>query len=132
MKTMRAAALLAALLLATAAHAKDVCVHSAGGIDMKFRNVTTFHPGRVVALEGTAVEGTHVGPIDGTAVMTSNGAVQVGVFVHLMHTSFDNLTYEWNADATLAGSGVVDLTGDFVSDGFRTFTAMDCKTLVVP
>lgn len=121
-----------ALLVASAASAKDVCVLSSGGTGMIFKSVAPLKPGKVAALKGIATSGAQAAPLTGSAIMRPGGTVEIGVFVHGLNTIGVNETFEWTADATFAGTGGIDADGDYVSDNARIFTVLDCKTFVVP
>jgi len=131
---------LAALVLAApmaiprAAEAKDLCVADGYGATYIFKKAKSLKkPGGASPLHGfyIASGGTPAYAVSGSAVVRGNGSVHAAIFIHTMAQS-NNFTAEWVSDLTLAGSGSYDSTGDYNPNGPIVFTAVDCKTVIVP
>ena len=120
--------------LASAAWARDVCLQNSGTDFIVLKKVKSLHPGGSVPLSGFryyVVEG-HPSPLDGTAVMKSDGTIVAGLFVHALAAGTNNFTLEWTTDATFAGAMKYDVDGDFSSDGQAIWEPVDCKLVPLP
>ena len=120
--------------LASAAWARDVCLQNAGLDFIVLNKVKSLHPGRSVPLNGFRydVATNHPSPVDGSAVMKSDGTIVAGLFVHALAAGTSNFTLEWTTDATFAGMMKYDVDGDFSSDGGGTWEPVDCKDVPLP
>ena len=132
---MRLALAVCLFTLVTApALAKDLCLTD-GSDHYVFTNVKLPKPGRSAPLIGQTV-GAPATPITGTMTRSGDGTkVFVGIVAHGMIVAVDQngFTAVWTGDPkTLAGSGRFDNTGDLRSDGDINFSAVDCKTIVIP
>src|SRR5262245_4022026 len=119
--------------------ARDICVQELPlGATYVFSRVKTLRPRHIVPLTGARVFADlgNVVPVDGTAVMRSDGTVIVGVLVHNMSPSvraLEQLPPSMSTDADFAGTGTVDANGDFFSDGPAfTWTKVDCSSFTIP
>ena len=141
MKKLGIAALLA-IATSGAAFAKDVCVHiDSGGAfgDIVFKSVKKLKPGGAVALSGLWALSTDAIPVSGTAVMRSDGKVEIGLQLFSLGafggTGVMAAAKVTADDATFAGSGFYeneDDGGNNTPDGSITFTSIDCATIVLP
>jgi hypothetical protein len=142
MKKLGIAALLA-IATSGAAFAKDVCVHLDGGSgdigDIVFKSVKRLKPGGAVALSGLWAYSTDAIPVSGTAVMRSDGKVEVGVQLFSLGafggTGVMAAAKVTADDATFVGSGFYeneDDGGNNTPDGNITFASIDCATIVLP
>jgi hypothetical protein len=120
--------------LASAAWARDVCLVNSGTDYIVLRKVKSLHPGVSVPLNGYRYyAATGAQPVDGSAMMKSDGTVLAGLFVHgLTGGTNNNFTLEWTTDTTLAGWMNFDANGDFQSDGAIYYDAIDCKSVPLP
>ena len=120
--------------LASAAWARDVCVENSGLDFIVLKKVKSLHPGRSVPLSGFRydVATDHLSPVDGSAVMKSDGTIVAGLFVHALAAGTNNFTLEWTTDATFSGATKYDVDGDFSSDGQAIWEPVDCKLVPLP
>ena len=115
------------LTMPSVAFAKKICVIDNYGVYWIFPKVAKLKPGKVVPLSGVFQD--YNAPVSGTALMTSAGAVNIGLFVHSM-APFDgnNATVSIAADGDFNGTGKYDTNGDYVSDVGITWINVDCDT----
>ena len=121
--------------LGSAAWAPDVCLVNSGNDFIVLRKVKTLHPGGSVPLNGFHYYKSlspSPAPVDGTAVMTADGTVLAGLFVHGIARGSINYSLEWKTDMTFAGVINGDSDGDFKSDGAIVYVPIDCKTVPLP
>lgn len=139
--TFRRWALLAMLfgMPPASAPARDICVHEIPvGLTYLFTDVKALRPGHVVPLKGARIFalGSNAVPVDGTAVMRTDGRVIVGVLVHNMSPSLSQPTGSFivsmDTDAHLTGTGTLDTDGDFRADIPVTWTNVDCASVAIP
>lgn len=120
-----------------AARTRDVCVVSpTGGGSVNtfvFRSVPSLGRGGVATLQGFYFSPARkIAPLDGSAVMSSDGRIRLGVFVHSTAGSTNDFTLAGIVDANLVGTLSYDTDGDFVPNGTLTTTLVDCDSIVVP
>jgi len=126
---------------ASAAKAKDVCIAAptgGGGFNtFVLQSVDTLFPGAAVALHGfyftTGVK--KIGPLEGTAVMGSNGQIRIGFFVHSSAEGgaiANDFTISGMLDADYNGFVGFDNDGDFQNNGTLEMQRVDCSTIVTP
>ena len=134
---MRVGLVVSLLLVGSAsapAFAKDICLTD-GGDHYVYNNVKIPKAGHSAPLIGQTV-GDVATPISGTITRSGDGTkLSIGILSHGMVVGVgqNSFTAVWIGDPkTLAGSGRFDNTGDLRSDGDITFTAEDCKTVVIP
>lgn len=102
------------------------------------QDVTPLAPGKVIPLRGMYFNGTNRAiPLSGSAVMSSEGIVRIGAFVHSSATSTstfgsNDFTFAATTDATFAGTYYFDSDGDFVPNGTLAMAVADCRTIVLP
>jgi len=92
-------------------------------------------PGKILPLTGVRIDAlTLAEPVDGTAVVLSDGTVNIGVWAHSMSpiSANDVLWVLKGADADFNGTGRFDNNGDYSSDGPVTWTSADCATITIP
>ncbi len=130
---------LAALLIvagfATQAAAKDVCLTDQFNTSYVFRKVKKLKAGVAIPLtEFRLLVNQDVLPIEGTAMMKTDGTVVVGMTVHGLGTAqAADVLVRWTAaDASLAGSGLYDVSPLDGPEGGITFTSVDCGTVAIP
>lgn len=117
--------------ISTTASAKTLCIASSGGVVMRFPKVKLPRPANVVPLLGVDV--STAGPVTGSAYLSADGKTShVQVFESGTGWGYNSLRYEWQGDATLAGTGTLDGNGDNVSDGARVFWVVDCGFYPAP
>ena len=143
-KIVKKLGIAALLVIATsgAAFAKDVCVNVDSGGDIgsiKFKGVKKLKPGGAVALNGLWVQYLDVIPVSGTAIMRSDGKVEIGVQLFSLGsfggTGVMSAAKVTAYDATLAGPGFFDNqddAGDSTPDGYITFASIDCGMFNLP
>jgi len=119
----------------TVALAKNVCVTDSFGASYIFSQVKSRKPGKILPLTGVRIDAlTLAEPVDGTAVVLSDGTVNIGVWAHSMSpiSANDVLWVLKGADADFNGTGRFDNNGDYSSDGPVTWTSADCATITIP
>jgi len=131
-----------AILIAMApasAFAKDICVHELPvGVTYRFTDVKTLRPGHIIALKGARIFAptSNAVPVDGTAIMRTDGRVIVGVLVHNMSPSLSqpsgSFIVSMDTDADLTGTGAMDTDGDFRGDFAVAWTNVDCASVAIP
>lgn len=134
-RSMRLAALLVVVGFVAQAAAKDVCLTDQFNTSYVFRKVKKLKAGVAVPLTGFRVLlNQDVLPIEGTAMMKSDGTVVAGMTVHgFLTAQGGDLLVRWTAaDASLAGSGVYDLSPLDGPEGGFTFTSVACSTVTIP
>ena len=134
-RSIRLAVSLAVVGFVTQASAKDVCLKDQFNNSYVFRKVKTLRAGAAVPLTGFEVLlNLDVLPIEGTAMMRTDGTVIAGMTVHgqLTAQGVDALVRWFASDATLAGSGDYDLSPLDGPEGGYTFTSVDCATVAIP
>jgi hypothetical protein len=133
-RSLASAALIAALLAAAPAAAKDVCVQDA------FTNYLVFprakppkKPGRTALLQGLYVREGVSFPLSGSALVRADGSVVFGVTVHAVATGAD-FVYAMTmvGDASFAASGYYDTDGDGGIDASQAWSPVDCGSLTLP
>jgi hypothetical protein len=138
MKQVRHISLIVAVLtlwMPSAAFAKDACVSLFGGTaTLVFHKVKSIKkPGKTTPLQGVYIIGDAKAAASGSATMGANGEVVFGVFVHSMDPVLsNNITFTVVGAPDFSGSGRLDSDGDFLPDGFVTWTPIDCKTVTIP
>jgi hypothetical protein len=120
--------------LASATWARDICLENSGEDYIVLKKVKSLHPGGSVPLTGFRyyLPDGYPSPVDGSAVMRSDGTIVAGLFVHNLAAGPNNFTLEWTTDATFAGAMNFDANGDFKSDGGAIYKATDCKSVPLP
>lgn len=117
---------------------KDVCIAAptgGGGFnEFVFRDVDALAPGGAITLRGlyTTTGSQRVSPVDGSAIMGSDGRVRIGFFVHTSAESINDFTVSGVTDATFAGTVGYDNDGDYVNNGTLTMARVDCGTVIIP
>jgi len=97
-------------------------------------------PGRSIAVHGLyfthALKGI---PFDGSAAMSTDGTIRIGLFVHASagadstSTVFRNdFTLSGPTDASFAGTVSYDNDGDYLPNGTINLVAVDCGSLTIP
>jgi hypothetical protein len=132
---MALALVVAAISMAEAAAAKDICLQDELGSSYVFRGVKKLKPGGSTPLQGAFVFRAPISttnPMFGAAVMTPEGAIKASVFIHTFETG--NFSQSMTLDAGWNGTATEDSDGDFGSDPGIEFvlSRIDCKTVVFP
>lgn len=113
--------------------APDRCIMNDDvGFVFVFQEVPTLSPGRTIPLRGLffgAFDALGTVPIDGSAVLASDGSVRLGFVVHYRQNF---IVKGFNVDTTLVGRLGFDWDGDYNSDYFLDFHPVDCTTLSIP
>ena len=124
---------------ANAAKDKDVCLAAptGGGSFNEFilRNVDTLVAGDAVSLRGiyTTTGSQRISPLDGTAIMGSNGQIRIGFFVYSTAQGGSNdFTVSGVLDAAYNGTVNFDNDGDFKPNGTLTMQRVECSTITLP
>jgi hypothetical protein len=133
-RALAPAVLIAALLLAGAASAKDVCVQDA------FTNYLVFtkakaprKPGTTALLQGLYVYQGVSFPLSGSALVRADGSVVFGVAAQAVAPGADFVyTMTMVGDASFGASGYYDTNGDGSLDASQAWTPVDCKSLTLP
>jgi hypothetical protein len=126
---------LAAISMAEAAGAKDVCLSDGTGSFYVFRGVKKLKPRGSTPLQGVFVfrdPFNTLNPMFGAAVMTPEGAIKASVFIHTFASG--NFSHSMTLDAEWNGTANEDSDGDFGNDpGIEiVLTRIDCRTVVFP
>ena len=123
---------------AAAPRSKDVCIAAptgGGGFNtFVLREVATLVPGGAITLRGLyfTTGSQRVSPLDGSAIMGSDGRVRIGFFVHTTAESINDFTISGLVDADFAGPVGYDNDGDYMNNGTLTMQRVDCSTIVIP
>jgi hypothetical protein len=123
---------------AGAPKARDVCISSptGGGTFNTFiiRNMETLSRGGAIALHGFyfSTGARRLAPVHGSAMMGSDGAVRMGLFVHSTAESVNDFTVAGVTDTNLVGTLSYDNDGDFRPNGTLAMEAVDCATIAIP
>lgn len=119
-----------------AALAKDVCLVDTTGESWVFQKVKKFKTGRAVPLSGLYITGGESFPVQGIAVLRSNGNVEAGVLVYAMSGGAfteHNFTASMQVTTGLEGTGGLDTDGDYVLNVANFgWAAVDCDTVSIP
>lgn len=133
-RTLASATLIAALLVAIPASAKDACVQDAFTNYLVFRKAKPpKQPGRTALLQGLYVRQGVSFPLSGSALVRADGSVVFGVTVHAVATGAD-FVYSMTmvGDETFAATGYYDTDGDGGIDSSQGWSPVDCKALTLP
>jgi hypothetical protein len=129
----------------TIAEAKDICVADSFGPDViVFKKVKLPKPPkpgksikpRIAPLTGfvmVTVNGTNAGPIHGSAIVKSDGAIRaavVGQGLAALGFTTDVVFESMNVNAGLSGSGIYSYPGKAATAS--TWTPIDCGTVTLP
>ena len=119
-----------------AAAAKDLCVKGVGEEVYVFQSVKKLKTGRAVPILGFWRLADEAVPIFGTAMREASGVIEVAVVVpglSALQSFAGNISIvNMEVDALFTGGGAYDANGDFLSDSSYAWTAIDCKTVVLP
>ena len=113
---------------------RDVCIGPVGSSNTNyvFRDVKPLAPGEVISLHGvwfTGTTGRLLAPFHGSAVMTSNGTVRMGIFVHGVAT-VDGVT---SADFTISAHTDANFLSVWRSGGIPFDVELrDCDAITIP
>jgi hypothetical protein len=121
--------------LCSAAWARDVCLVNSGNDYLVLRKVKALHPGGSVQLNGYRYLDTPkplTVPVEGSAMMKSDGTVVAALFVHGIVEGSNDFTLAWTTDLTFAGKMSYDNDGDFWSDGLIPYASVDCHDVPIP
>ena len=121
--------------LCSAAWARDVCLVNSGNDYLVLRKVKSLHPGGSVPLNGYRHLHTFsplTEPVEGSAMMKSDGTVVASLFVHGIADGSNDFTLVWKTDLTFAGKMSYDNDGDFLSDGSIPYASIDCHDVPLP
>jgi hypothetical protein len=130
--TLLAATAVMTLASPSTASAKDICLSEANEAELVFSKVKALKPGGAVALTGTWIFNGNSWPMSGSAIMRTNGAVLIQVFVGTAGANDMGQRVQWVGDSSFAGEADYDSDGDNTPDGALTLTALDCETVVFP
>lgn len=103
-----------------------------------FQDVPPLAASKVIPLHGMYFSGgRNPSPLSGSALMTSDGTVRIGVFVHSSATTSstfvaNDFTLSATTDATFAGTYQYDNDGDYRPNGTLAIEPVDCATIVIP
>ena len=103
-----------------------------------FQDVPPLAPAKVIPLHGMYFSGArNPSPLSGSALMTSDGTVRIGMFVHSSATTSstfvaNDFTLSATTDATFAGTYQFDNDGDYRPNGTLAIEPVDCATIVIP
>jgi hypothetical protein len=123
---------------ATADSKKNICVvDRAGGTaalnTFVFQDIYALSIGRASSLRGFYFSSArHAAPLDGSAVMASDGRVRIGVFVHSSADSTNDFTLSGVTDSLFAGTLSFDNDGDFRPNGTLVLESVNCGTIAIP
>ncbi len=110
----------------------DVCVALPGYFEFVYQDVQPLEPGRTIPLRGIFIgPQDQFAPFAGTAAMTSDGVVRVGVLVHGGLLAGDFTMRGWT-DTSFEGSFSLEYDGDPDPDGSLTLATVDCSTIPLP
>ena len=113
---------------------RDVCIGPVGSSNTNyvFRDVRALAPGEVIPLHGvwfTGTTGRLLAPFHGSAVMTSNGTVRLGIFVHGVAT-MDGVT---SADFSISAHTDADFLSVWRSGGIPFDVELrNCDAITIP
>ena len=113
---------------------RDICIGPVGSSNTNFvfRDVNPLAPSEVISLHGvwfTGTTGRLVAPFHGSAVMTPDGTVRMGIFVHGVSTA-DGVT---SADFTVSTHTDTDFLGVWRSGGIPFAVELrDCDAITIP
>lgn len=137
MKKLMIGLIAAALLpMSVAVQAKTVCLQLFGDPTVMFKlsiPKPLKKPGQFSSITGIYREDSQVAPVEGSAVVNSDGTITLGF--HWYSMSFREGDLNWAAkglDLNLLGTYSYDNNNDAQIDGDTTATAMSCKDFVLP
>ena len=125
--------------VARAAKDKDVCLAAptgGGGFnEFILRDVDVLAAGGALSLRGiyTTTGSQRISPLDGSAVMGSDGQIRIGFFVHSTAEGGQNdFTVSGLLDTVFNGTVNFDNDGDFKPNGTLTMQRVECSTITLP
>jgi len=113
---------------------RDICIGPVGSTNTNyvFRDVGPLAPGEVIPLHGvwfTGTTGRLVAPFHGSAVMTPDGAVRMGIFVHGVSTA-DGVS---SGDFTISSHTDTDFLGVWRTGGVPFDVELrNCDAITIP
>src|SRR5262245_45253420 len=113
---------------------RDICIGPVGSTNTNyvFRDVRPLAPGEVISLHGvwfTGTTGRLVAPFHGSAVMTPDGAVRMGIFVHGVSTAAGVTS----GDFTISSHTDTDFMGVWRSGGIPFEVELrNCDAVTIP
>ena len=142
MKTTALAALVAAAIAggavtaAAAPKPQDTrrCVSDADHLNWwVFSNVSPLAAGTAVGVQGIYFTGARrPAPFHGSAMMSADGSVRIGIFVHSATGGTNDFTMSGITDGNFAGPVSFDSDGDFKFNGTLQLVSVACDTVSVP
>ena len=123
---------------AAAESKKNACVvDRAGGTatlnTFVLQDLESLTTGRAISLRGVYFSSARkLAPVNGSAVMASDGTIRLGLFVHSSAESTNDFTLSGVTDSRFAGAVTFDSDGDFRPDGTLLLESVSCDTIAIP